>query len=172
MLAFLAENGLQSWSALHLESDLGAGAAIGGIGPGLLELTVAGGRFAGQALAGRLGDGAMLILASLVGGAGATLFALAAAPPAALVGLAVAGAGLSVIAPTAFGLAGRAVPPERRGSAISTTGIIGYTGFFIGPAVLGLMSSSFGLRAALLTIAGLIGLVPLMWLAVAAQRSP
>lgn len=172
MVAFLAENGLQSWSALHLERTLAAGAAIGGLGPGMLELAVAAGRFAGQGLAGRLGDGALIATASALGSAGAFLLALAPSAAWALVGLAIAGVGLSVIAPSAFSLVGRTATPERRGAAVAAAGVIGYTGFFIGPAVLGLTAARFGLTAAISVIALLIGTTPLLWLLVRQFRAP
>lgn len=162
--AFLAENGMQQWSALHLERTLNADPSIGGLGPGLLALSVAAGRFAGQGLGRRIGDGTLLTGASLIGVAGAVMMAMASNVTMALTGLMLCGAGISVIAPAGFSLAGRSVPDSRRGSAIATASIIAYTGFFVGPAVLGLVSERFGLPTAFFVIAAIVGTVLPLWL--------
>ncbi len=125
-VAFLAENGMQSWSALHLERTLSADPAIGGLGPGLLALAVAVGRFTGQGLGRRVGDGVLLIGGAALGVAGAAVFGAASPVTAALAGVMLCGAGISVVAPAGFSLAGRAVSPDRRGRAIARAGVIAY----------------------------------------------
>ena len=50
--AFLVEDAVQNWSALHLEGSLGAGPALGGAAPGIF----AGAMFIGRMLGQRLGD--------------------------------------------------------------------------------------------------------------------
>ncbi|HET8727155.1 MAG TPA: MFS transporter [Alphaproteobacteria bacterium] len=173
-LAYLVENGLELWSALHLERSLGASPTVGGLGPGTLALAAVGGRLAGQAVATRAGDGALLMGAAIAAAAGAAVFALAPSWSAALAGLALAGAGISIASPTIFSLAGRTATPERRGSAVSLVAILGYLGFLTGPALLGAVSSLFGLRTAILAIAGcallLAFLVPLLFARLGAGR--
>jgi MFS family permease len=170
LTAFLAENGMQSWSALHLERTLGADPKTGGLGPGLLALAIAVGRFSGQGLGRRLSDGMLLTGAALIGVSGALIIGAASSPAMALSGLMVCGAGISVIAPAAFSLAGRSVPESRRGSAIATAGIVAYSGFFVGPAVLGFVSQHFGLPVAFFAIAAIVAAVPLLWLATRLNR--
>ncbi|HWH23513.1 MAG TPA: MFS transporter [Candidatus Limnocylindria bacterium] len=50
--AFLIEDGMISWSALHLERSLGADPAVGGAGPGLFAGAMFVGRAAGLVIAG------------------------------------------------------------------------------------------------------------------------
>lgn len=146
--AFIAENGWQSWSALFLERELGAPPWLGSAGPATVGLALAVGRLGGQAVAQRVSDRTMLVGASLLAMAGGLLLALATAPAVALTALFIAASGVSVIAPSALSLAGRLAAPERRGAAVAAVGVIGYTGFFVGPALLGLLADGFGLRPA------------------------
>ena len=157
--AFLAENGWQSWSALFLERTFGADPPLGAMGPAAVGLALAVGRFAGQGLADRVEDRVLIAGAALIAIAGGTAVALAPGPTVALAGLFVAAAGVSVIAPSALSLAGRTAEPSRRGAAVATVGVIAYTGFFAGPAMLGFVAEAEGLRTALGSIVFVLALV-------------
>jgi len=157
--AFIAENGWQSWSALFLERELGAQPWLGSAGPAVVGLALAVGRLGGQAVAERISDRAMLVSATLVAMTGGLLLALATGPGLALLALFIAASGVSVIAPSALSLAGRLAAPEHRGAAVAVVGVIGYTGFFAGPALLGLVADGFGLRLALGALVGVLALV-------------
>jgi MFS family permease len=56
-----------------------------------------------------------------------------------LVGIAVAGVGTSVCAPTIMSLAGAWAGPGRRGAAVSTVTTTAYLGFLVGPAAVRLV---------------------------------
>lgn len=157
--AFLAENGWQSWSALFLERSFGVNPWLGSAAPATVGLALAAGRLGGQVFAQRISDRTMIVAASLVAVSGGIALALSPSPYFALVALFVAAGGVSVIAPSALSMAGRTATPERRGAAVAAVGVIGYTGFFAGPALLGLVADSFGLRFALGMIVGVIVLV-------------
>ncbi len=146
--AFLAENGWQSWSALFLERTFGVDPTLGSMGPATVGVALAVGRFGGQALARRVSDVSMIVGAALTAILGGAALALASSPMVALAALFVAAAGVSVIAPSALSLAGRTATPERRGAAVAAVGVIAYTGFFAGPALLGFVADASGLRAA------------------------
>ena len=154
LIAFVVEGGLESWSALFLERDLAASPAVSALGPGLFALTMAFGRGAGQLLGGMLGDRRLLGIGALVAALGAGLAASSHATGLALAGFALAGAGISVAAPILFGAAGRGLPGAQQGSAVGTVTMIGYTGFLIGPALMGTVSGAAGLRAGLVMLAG------------------
>ena len=157
--AFLAENGWQSWSALFLERTFGADPALGAMGPAAVGLALAVGRFAGQAIAARVEDRLLIAGATLTAIAGGTAVALAPGPNVVLAGLFVAAAGVSVIAPSALSLAGRMASPSQRGAAVATVGVIAYTGFFVGPALIGFVADAEGLRTALGSIVVVLALV-------------
>jgi MFS family permease len=85
----------------------------------------------------------------------------------ALAGIALAGAGTSICAPTLISLAGRVVAPGERGSAVSIVTTIAYLGFLVGPAAVGLAADALSLRAALAAVGG-VALV----LAIGARLAP
>ncbi len=154
-LAYWVENAWQSWSAVHLERDLGASAGVSALGPAAFASAAATGRLAGQRLARALAD-RVLIAAGATVAAGGTLLA-ASAPGVALglAGIVLAGAGTSVCAPTIISLAGAAAPPEQRGAAVSTVTTLAYLGFLIGPAAVGGLAAAASLRTSLTAVAGL-----------------
>ena len=158
-IAYLVENAWQSWSAVYLETSLGAAAGIAALGPALFGASAAGGRFGGHALAARVSDRGLLAAGAAIGSAGTLLAALANAVPVALAGIAIAGLGLSVCAPTLLGLAGRLVGPDQRGSAVSAVTTLAYTGFLVGPAAVGLVAGATSLSAALAGVAGIAALL-------------
>jgi len=148
--AFLVENGMDTWSALHLERDLHAPPAIAGLGPGLLAFSSFAGRLTGQAVAAALGEARLVLWAGLATALGVAGFAIAPNWELALPPLLFAGSGVSVAAPTVVSLAGRLAGPRARGSAVSLVAQIAYAGLLTGPLVLGMLSDRFGLRHALL----------------------
>ena len=171
-LAFLIEDAMQNWSALHLERELLAGPVIGGAAPGIFAGAMFAGRSAGQWLGGRYSDRALLV----GGGLGACLgLAVVAAAPSALIalaGLAVAGAGVALVAPALFARAGRTATARGRGAAMATLTFFGYTGFLLGPVLVGQVSQVAGLRSAI----GLLGVLALVlaaagWLVLRIRRA-
>ncbi len=158
-IAYLVENAWQSWSAVYLESSLGAAAGIAALGPALFGASAAAGRLGGHALAHRVSERVLLAAGAAIGAAGTLVAALAGSVPVALAGIAVAGLGTSVCAPTLLGLAGRLVAPDQRGSAVSAVTTLAYTGFLVGPAAVGLVASATSLSAALAGVAGVAALL-------------
>ncbi len=156
LVAFMSEATVEAWSALHVERTLGGGAAEGALGPAMLGLTMAIGRFSGQAVAERVREVPVVIGASLISAAGAVIAALAQSPMMAYLGFGILGLGVSVIGPMGLALVGKLVAPHLRTEAISRTAVIGFSGFFFAPMLMGLMSEAFGLRIAFLAVAGLL----------------
>ena len=157
-VSFLMEDAMLSWSALHLETDLGASPALGGAGPGLFAAAMFVGRWSGQPIGRRFCDREILIGSGLLSAMGIVMVALAPAPPLALVGLVVSGAGISVAAPALFGRAGRLAGASSRGAAVSMLSTFGYAGFIIGPPFVGFVAGATDLRIAFLGVA-LLGIV-------------
>jgi hypothetical protein len=85
----------------------------------------------------------------------------------ALIGIAAAGLGTSICAPTLIAIAGRRARPEGRGSAVSVVTTVAYLGFLLGPASVGVAAHATTLRTALGAVAGLA-----LLLAVLARRAP
>jgi MFS family permease len=151
--AFLVEDAVQSWSALHLERSLDAPPWVGGLGPGLFAGAMAAGRFAVQLLA-RPGTDALVVgcgAGGLTGGL--LLLALAPSPLLALIGATVAGAGVSVLAPTLFSAVGERSAPGRSGADLAAVTALGYAGFVAGPPLIGFLSALTTLPTALALLA-------------------
>jgi MFS family permease len=153
-LAFFVENAWQSWGAVHLESDLDASPAVGALAPALFAGAAALSRLGGHALAGRVSELTLLRGGALLGAAGTLLGALAPVTALALVGVAVAGAGISVCAPVLFSIAGRGADEAVRGAAVSIVTTIAYLGFLVGPAAVGLLASATTLETSLAAVSG------------------
>jgi MFS family permease len=169
-LGFVIEGGLEAWSAVHLERTLDAGPAVGGLGPGLFAAAMLTGRSAAQLIGTHLSDRRILGFGSGLAAVGLLVSAFATTLPLALAGFVLAGLGVSIVAPTMFGVAGRAASDQERGSAIGTVTTVAYLGFLLGPPMVGWISGATTLRigfvflaviaATLTTLSGLVATVP------------
>lgn len=168
MVAFFVEAATESWSALHVERTLGGGAAEGALGPAMLGLTMGAGRLAGQLAGRRLGQLRLLTGASVLTASGALVAAVAPGPLVAYLGFGALGLGVSVIAPTGLALVGRFAGPGSRTQAMSRVALVGFSGFFVGPVIMGYVASGAGLRVAFAVVSLAALSVPL--LAVALER--
>jgi MFS family permease len=152
----IVEGSIADWSGLYMKDHMGAG-------DGGAPLAYA--AFAGMMLLARLvGDrlkeywGARKVVGfgSLLAGIGVFVAVAAVNMPMAIVGFAVAGAGVAMVFPFVFSAAGRH-------GAIALAGVatLGYSGSLIGPPVVGFLAHGFGLQAALAFIGALCGAVAL-----------
>jgi MFS family permease len=155
-LAFMSEATVEAWSALHIERTLNGGAAQGALGPAMLGLTMAFGRFSGQAVSERMRDTDVIIGAACITALGALIAAMATAPVWAYIGFGIFGLGVSVIGPLGLAIVGRIVPAHLRTDAISKAAVMGFSGFFFAPVLMGLISEVFGLRMAFGAVAVVI----------------
>lgn len=156
LVAFMSEATVEAWSALHVERTLGGGAAEGALGPAMLGLTMAFGRFSGQVVAERFREVTVVIIAALISASGAIIAAVAPTPMMAYLGFGILGLGVSVIGPMGLALVGKLVAPHLRTEAISRVAVIGFSGFFFAPMLMGLLSEAFGLRVAFAAVAVLL----------------
>ncbi len=165
LTAFMSEATVETWSALHVERTLGGSAVEGALGPASLGLTMAIGRLGGQVLTDRFRGLPIIIGASSVAALGAVTAALAATPAMAYVGFGILGLGVSVIGPLGLALVGKLVRPRHRTDAIAKAAVMGFSGFFFAPVLMGTVSEFYGLRVAYLGVTGLILLaIPLsLW---------
>lgn len=148
--AFVCENATEVWSALHIERTLGGAVGEGGFGPTMLGLTMGIGRMSGQFAAKRLGEANLVLWSAVVGVVGAVVLGLAPTQGIAVLGIGLLGLGVAVVVPSANSILGRAVSPDLRGYAISRAWMVGFTGFFLGPSIIGLVSELTNLRVAFL----------------------
>jgi MFS family permease len=145
-LTMMVEGGIADWSGIYLRQDTGASAAWAALAFTGFSLGMAVARLGGDALNERLGAGRLLR-------SGMTLMALTLgcvllvgeAVPA-VIGFALCGLGIANAVPLLFSAAGRLEPPSPSLAAAFT---LGYTGFIVGPPVIGVTADHVGLAETL-----------------------
>lgn len=157
--SFLVEDAVQSWSALHLERTLGAPPWVSGLGPGLFAAAMAAGRLGAHAFVRPGREACVVGVGGATAGVGVLVLAFAPAPGVGLAGAALAGAGISVLAPTLLSAVGARSAQGRQGADLALVTAFGYTGFVVGPPLVGLLSAALSLPAALGLLAVLAAVV-------------
>jgi predicted MFS family arabinose efflux permease len=152
-LAFFVENAWQSWGAIYLSDDLDASPLAAALAPALFAAAAASARFASHGLLERLGVLTLLRGGAFLGALGSLLASSASAAGPALVGVVIAGGGISICAPILLSLAGSASNPGARAAAVSVVTTIAYLGFVVGPAIVGLLAEAGTLRFSLAAVA-------------------
>jgi len=158
-VSYLIEDAVSNWSALHLEQTLLSGPALGGAAPGMFALAMFIGRILGQRLGHRYSDRAMLSAGAALAAIGLAMVAAAPTPLIALAAIAFAGAGIALVAPALYARAGRMSGSRSRAAAIARLTAFGYTGFLLGPPLMGGLAEVVGLRGAFSVIAVLAALL-------------
>jgi predicted MFS family arabinose efflux permease len=145
-LVMVTEGAMGDWSGIYLKHDLGAGASAAATGFAGFSLGMALARLAGDGVARRWGSGRLLSagMGLVTVALGATL--LIGEPAVAVVGFALIGIGIANAVPLLFSAAGR-VPPS--GPSLAAVFTVGYTGFIVGPPLIGVLADAISLPAAL-----------------------
>ena len=151
-LGFAAENAHQSWGAIYLADELNASPALAAIAPATFAACAALTRFA-VGFSNRLPATVLLMGGAAIAVVGALVIAAAGNIGVALLGLALAAAGTSVLFPTLLSRALRGVSDGVRGRTTSTIATTAYLGFLLGPVYVGLLSGAVGLRGSMVGIA-------------------
>ena len=171
VLFYIADSAASSWSTIYLRDGLTASAALAPLAYGAYQTTSLLSRLAGDFLVRRNGAVNVVRVAGTVGTLGLLLVVLAPGPAVAIIGFAVLGAGLAVVAPLTFSaagvLAGDGTPEQRRRKAdalVARLNQFNYLGFVLGGVLTGLVSSGSSLRwgyvVPLVTTAMLVVLAP------------
>lgn len=155
LFAMIPEGAAIDWSAFYLRRELGADAAMSGLAFAAFSFTMAGFRFAGDAVRNRLGAVATMRWCS--GAAGAGLFVAGLAPDAAvaILGFALMGIGISNMVPIAFSAAGN-LGGLKPGAGLSTVTALGYSGILIAPSVIGFAGEHLGFAAVFLGLSAFL----------------
>ena len=156
---FIGENATEAWSALHIERTLGAEPGKGSLGPATLGLVMGVGRLVGHSVAERLGHARLIFWSAALGVIGALIIAAAQSPFVVLIGVSVVALGMAVIVPSANSILGAHVSEAQRSHALSRAWMVGITGFFIGPAMMGGIAELFGLRMSFVAVALIVAMI-------------
>ncbi|KAA0923178.1 MULTISPECIES: MFS transporter [unclassified Rhodococcus (in: high G+C Gram-positive bacteria)] len=162
LLAGLMEDFPQSWSAVYMTTEEGAGPGAAGMAFVAFSAAMLIGRLVGDRIVDRFGPSAVLTGgASLVAGAFLVILGLsllAADLPVLVIGaFAVAGLGASPLFPIVFSLAGR-LPGVSSAAAISIVSLVSRIGFLVAPLVVGRVvdASGFGSVLGAIAAAGVV----------------
>ncbi len=144
----LSEGAMADWTAVYYRQILHTGPGIAAEGYAVFSAAMAVFRFFGDSITARFGPFHTVRAGCVVAAIGLSWTLSIHLPALGLPGLAVTGAGLSVIIPLVFGGGGR-VPGVNPGPGIATVTGIGYIGFIVGPPTIGFASQLVTLRYAL-----------------------
>lgn len=147
----LVEDSGNTWSAVFLASELGAGAALAGAGYVALTGAQFVGRLAGDPLSDRLGQRAVARIGAVLIAVGMLVVVLSPSAPAAIVGFALAGYGSATLVPAAMHAAD-SLPGHREGSALTLLSWLMRLAFLASPPVVGALGDAFGLRVGLAVV--------------------
>jgi len=147
----LGEGAMGDWSALFMRNVMHSGATLGAAGFTVFSVAMAVSRFSGEVVLRRFGAPLTLAGSCALAAAGALVVVVAPVAAVALIGFAAVGAGLAYGFPVALGAAGS--HGSGSGPAIGTVTTIGYTGFLVGPPLIGFAAQWVGLRAGLSLVA-------------------
>ncbi len=149
MLCFMAEGAMLDWSGIWLTADRGLAIEHAGWGYAVFGCAMAVMRLSGDRIVTQLGRKRLLCLSGIFAAAGYALAVLLPGWETSLAGFILVGIGAANVAPVLTTLAGK----ERvMSSAMSVASVatIGYLGILMGPAVLGFIAHSYGLRVSFL----------------------
>jgi predicted MFS family arabinose efflux permease len=154
-LVMLTEGAIGDWSGIYLRQNVGASPAAAAMAFSGFSLGMAIARLGGDVVNARIGAGRLLRAGTaLVAIALGSVVLIGQMVPA-VIGFALCGLGIANAVPLLFTAAGRIHPP---GSSLAAAFTLGYTGFVVGPPVIGVLSDQVGLprTLALLLLAPVI----------------
>jgi fucose permease len=152
MIALVAEGAMYDWSTVYMRDVLGSSPGLASAAYATFSTGMAAGRFAGDAVRARTGNGRLLLVSGLVAAAGMAGALLLESPLAALTGFALMGLGLANMIPVLFAAAGQ-VPGFPPAQGIARVAGAAYTGMMIGPVVIGLIAQASSLPIGLSVVA-------------------
>lgn len=156
-VAFGSEGAIVDWSGLYLKEITLAPEAL--IGSGFLAFSIAMtlGRFLGDGISARIGSIKIVVLGATVALLGYFLV-LSEHTLLAIVGFALNGLGFSVIVPELFRIGGN-VKGVESAQGVSFIAGSGYSGFLLGPVILGFVAESASLTHSFYVLLGCILMV-------------
>ncbi len=137
--ALVGEGAMGDWSALYLRDMLGTDEGFATYGYAAFAIAMTVGRFLGDSLSHRFGAKSLVIGGGLLTAAGLAFGLLTNTVWSVLFGFAAVGLGLSVMFPIMVSIAAQQ-SPNNKGAAIAAVATMGYTGFLLGPPMIGFVS--------------------------------
>ena len=150
----LGEGAMADWSTNYMENIALASKTLAPLGLSAFALAMTTGRLLGDSARARYGDKKLMVVCGLISTIGLTTSILITQPIFVMLGFFLVGAGLSVIVPIAYSVAGNSsIVSPGVGLAMVTT--VGYSGFLFGPPIIGFLADWQTLQLALIFVVAL-----------------
>jgi MFS family permease len=153
-----AEGAVGDWSAVYLRDHLNTTPGRAATAFVVFSLVMTVGRLSGDWLTERLGARTIVRGSGALVMAGVALVMLASAPLVAIAGFGLVGAGVAICFPLVISAAA-ATPGVANSTAITAMATVGYTGFLIGPPLIGSLADLISLRWAFGSVLGVLGVL-------------
>jgi MFS family permease len=142
------EGAVADWTAVYLHGTLHTSAVVAGLGYATYLLIMMTVRLLGNKVMNRYPVYLALPLLAIVGAVGLAVGLIINRPASVLVGFMCLGAGLALVVPMVFSACGH-IPHVHPGTAVATVSACGWTGFVLGPPLIGGIATLTSLRTAL-----------------------
>jgi fucose permease len=146
-----AEGVMYDWCVLYLKQEVGMPQDQAAMGYAVFAGAMAAARFGGDVLRAHFSEQAMLRSCAALTAVAMAVVLASGSPAVSLVGYALVGVGLAPIVPILFNAASR-VPGSSSAAAIAAVSSIGYSGFLVGPPLIGLIAHTWSLTAAMTVV--------------------
>jgi MFS family permease len=153
----MCEGSMADWSSLYYKEVVKDTSRVSTTGYTAFTFTMAAGRLIGDRLIKRFGNRKMLMIESLGITFGLGLALGFQNPYMVIAGFALTGFGVATIIPIVYSLAARNKTMSAS-AALAAVSTLGFTGFLVGPPIIGFVAHQTGLRIAL-TVVMFLGLV-------------
>ncbi|MEQ8715263.1 MAG: MFS transporter [Cyclobacteriaceae bacterium] len=159
-LAFLAfctmfsEGVIADWSAVYMTEGLQSGPFYTGLAFSGYAMMMAIGRFSGDMLIPRLGNRRIVVFGASIAFIGISIALLVSSPILAIVGFSFVGLGLSCLVPVFFSASAK-TPGMSSGAGIAAVATFSYSGFLVGPPLIGWIADATSLGLAM----GVVGIL-------------
>jgi hypothetical protein len=150
LLCMMCEGAMNDWSSVYLSSVMASGQALAAVGYASFSATMLIGRLVGDWVVRALSRETVVRIGSALAAGGLFMVGIAPGPWWSIAGFALIGVGLSNVVPALFSESGNLGIPPATGIAMTATA--GYTGFLIGPPLVGGLATLSGLRTSMFVL--------------------
>jgi len=147
-LALMVEGSILDWAAIMMRQKFEIDAGFAALGFGFYQAGMAAARLTGDWIRLRVGAVRMVFWSALLAAFGTALALSAPSPYLAIAAFVFAGLGLGNIAPVLFAGGGR-LEPDAPGRGIAAVTTLGYSGFLLGPPLIGFAAQISDVNTAL-----------------------
>ncbi len=149
----VAEGSLVEWSGVYVRESLHVGIAfaLGGFAAYAIAMSAA--RFCGDWIVHRIGPVTLVRASGLLGAAGLAVALIVHTYPAVLFGFFMTGLGLANVSPLVYGAGGDDTSETGAGAGVAVVTTLGYSGFLIGPALIGFIAQRASIDRAFALVA-------------------